>query len=314
MVKVIDRARRGFDSAHLHGVGVLRRRRATWSWLDHLGRAYARYRDQHGDQMAAALTFFAFLSFFPLLAVAYALLGYAAGRSEEFRQYLIDAINEALPGLGKQLNVTEIAKASAGVGVIGLVALGWAGLGWVGALRTSIRALWAQDPDGAGNFALVKLRDLLALLFLGLMLMGSVAATTVTSTATTSGLELIGLDEGPGVSQTIRLLAVAVGLFFNTMIYLVLFTRLSGTNAHWRHVFKGALMAAVGFETLKILAAVLVGHTTRNPVYAGFAVLVGLLVWMNLVSRMTFYAAAWTATRSKVLSYDEPGHAEPDAA
>jgi len=314
VAKVIDNAQRGLASVRHRALGILRHRRAHWRWFDHLARAYGRYSDQHGDQMAAALTFFAFLSFFPLLAVAYALLGYAAGRSDQFRQYLIDAINNALPGISDELNVAEIASAKTSAGVIGLLALGWAGLGWVGALRTSIRSLWAQDPDGAGNFFVVKLRDLLALTFLGLMLIGSVAATTVTSTATTRALHWLGLDNSFAVSQSIRLLSLAVGLFFNTMIYLVLFTRLSGTSAHWRHVFKGALLGAVGFELLKITAAILVGHTTRNPVYASFAVLVGLLVWINLVSRMTFYVAAWTATRSKVLIYDEPGYAEPDAA
>jgi membrane protein len=45
-----------------------------------------------------------------------------------------------------------------------------------------------------------------------------------------------------------------------------------------------------------VFATVLLGHTVRNPVYATFSVAVGLLVWINLVTRMTLFAAAWTAT------------------
>src|SRR4051794_20458543 len=151
VVKVIDNIQRSFASAQLRALGILRRSRANWRWFDHLARAYGRYSKHHGDQMAAALTFFAFLAFFPLLAIAYALLGYAAGQSDQFRQYLIDAISNALPGISDQLDVAEIASAKTSAGVIGLLALGWTGLGWVGALRTSIRSLWAQDPAGAGN-------------------------------------------------------------------------------------------------------------------------------------------------------------------
>ena len=88
------------------------------------------------------------------------------------------------------------------------------------------------------------------------------------------------------------------------MIFLVLFTRLSGTCAPWRRIARGALFGAVGFEILKQVATLLIGRTTQNPVYASFAVLVGLMVWINIVSRFALFVAAWTATRRVVLTAD----------
>jgi membrane protein len=47
--------------------------------LDHLIRAFGRYQADAGDRQAAAVTFFGFLSFFPILALATSILSYALG-------------------------------------------------------------------------------------------------------------------------------------------------------------------------------------------------------------------------------------------
>ncbi|ROO90136.1 membrane protein [Actinocorallia herbida] len=291
----------------------IRTARAKQPWFDHLARTWACYTARGGDDMAAALTFYSFLSFFPMLALAYALLGYSLHFSETFQGWLITAINEYLPGLATRLDVERIAGARVGASVIGLVGLAWTGLGWAGNLRKSIRTLWGLEPKTEGNFLLLKLRDLWVLAFLGLMLICSVAATTLATSLTGQALEFTGIG-GIWATLTLRPVSIVVALVFNTLIYLALFTRLSGTKASWRHVFKGALLAAVLFEVLKTLAALLLGTVTSNPIYASFAVLVGALLWMNVVSRMTFLAVSWTSTRGKVHRADHPTRSDPDAA
>ncbi|MCW2901098.1 MAG: Membrane protein [Streptosporangiaceae bacterium] len=286
-------------------LGVIRGARERSRWFDHLARAYERYQERRGDRLAAAVTYFGFLSFFPLVALAYALLGYLVGVSDEARSYLVDAVNSVLPGLADRLAVEQIAQAKATAGVIGLVGLLVAGLAWVEALRESLREIWGNDPTGGGNLLVRKLWDAGVLVLLGLILILSVAVSTVTASATHGMLDIFGLDRTPGLGTLLRLLALGIGILFNTLIFLVLLTRLSGTRAPWRRVLRGALFGAIGFEVLKLIATFLIGHTMRNPVYASFAVVAGLLVWMNLVSRFALFTAAWTATRRVILRADE---------
>ncbi|GAB3659400.1 YihY/virulence factor BrkB family protein [Actinocorallia lasiicapitis] len=304
MVKLIDGIVARYDGVYARVCDVLRENRERHPWFDHLARAYERFEEKRGSQLAGALTYYGFLSFFPLVALAYALMGYLLKFSSTFQTYLLEALSDYLPGLSSRLDLTQIASARQSAGVLGLIGLAWAGLGWVGSLRLSIRDLWDQDPDNAGNYFLLKARDLLVLLFLGVMLVISVGATIVATSLADQFLSLIHLQDSKAGSFLLLLASPTIAIIFNTIIFLVLYTRLSGTNAHWRHVFKGAVLAAVGFEVLKTGAALLFGHVTRNPVYASFAVLIGLLIWMNLVSRLTFYAAAWTATRTKVMTAD----------
>ena len=93
------------------------------------------------------------------------------------------------------------------------------------------------------------------------------------------------------------------------MLFAIVFSRLSGAKLTWRQVRSGALLAAVGFEVLKLLGTFLIGRVTQNPLYATFGVVVGLLVWMNFVARLTIFAAAWTATQPYSLEPADLGEA-----
>lgn len=271
----------------------LGRWRRRLPWLDHLIRAYSRYADQRGDNLAGAITFFGFLSFFPLIALVSAVVGYAAQVDVQVRTYVEQTLNELLPGLSGQLHLDQIHARS--TGVIGLIVLLFTGIGWIGVLREALQDMWMRPRGDRGNFALNKLNDVLVMIVLGVGLLASVALSSLASSATASALSSAGAD-GTGASLLVRLLAVLVAVAFDTVIFVLLFTRLSGSGEPWRRMVGGALFAAVGFELLKLVGAVLVSHTTSNPVYGIFAVIVGLIVWINVVARFTLFAAAWTAT------------------
>jgi membrane protein len=305
MAAVIGGVRRGVTSIRERAVAVLRDARARWRWFDHLGRAYDRYREQRGDRLAAALSFYGFLSFFPLVALAFAITGYAVAISPGARDAVGKAIREILPGLADKLPVQQIATAKAGASVFALVGLVWGGLGWVGVWRESLRTIWQRGED-EGNPVVNKLHDLGVLLLLGLALLASVTMSGFATSATHEVLRRIGLESVAGAGTLLRLVAVGVAVGANTLIFLALFSQLSGTRASWRRLLRGCLFGAVGFEVLKLVGAYLIGHTLHNPVYASFAVIAGLLVWINILSRFILFTAAWTATRLAVLSVDAP--------
>ena len=97
MIGVVTWVQRGAEATQARGAAVLRAARRRWRWFDHLARAHGRYLDRRGDRLAAGMTYFGFLSFFPLLALAYALLGYAVGVSDRARAYLVDSVGSILP-------------------------------------------------------------------------------------------------------------------------------------------------------------------------------------------------------------------------
>src|SRR5690349_5530306 len=116
MAKVIDFVVRRYEAVDGRVRGRLEAGRARWRWFDHLARAVDRYQEKFGNRLAAAVSFYGFLSFFPLTALAFALVGYAVVIDKNARQHVEDAIAEIVPGLVDQLQVDKIASARQGAG------------------------------------------------------------------------------------------------------------------------------------------------------------------------------------------------------
>jgi len=71
---------------------------------------------------------------------------------------------------------------------------------------------------------------------------------------------------------------------------------LAGLHPPRRDLLRGALIAAVGIGVVRVLGTGVVASSAgHNPLFASFAVLVTLLVWVNLLARIVLLAAAWTA-------------------
>lgn len=275
---------------------VLTSARAKRPFLDHLIRAFGRYQADAGDRQAAAVTFFGFLSFFPLIALATSLLSYVLG--DEAIGTVVREVNSYAPGLADQLKLketlTDNRKAGA-TGLLGLAGLLYAGLGWVDALREAIRTVWHHNVN-EGNLVVKKLKDVVVLAGLGLAVVVSVGISAATGAFTGFALDLVGLEKTAVATAVAKVVGVTLGLATSTGLFLYLFLRLPKVQSPFRRVAQGALLAGVLFEVLKRVGAIYIERTTENPVYGAFAVIVGLLVWINIVSRMLLVCAAWTVT------------------
>jgi membrane protein len=284
------------DTVRSRITGALAALRRRWPWFDHLAAAYGLYQDKQGGSLAGAATFFGFLSFFPLVALAFSVAGYAVVISPHTAaDWLTKAIQSVIPGLAGQLPIESIARARARAGVLGLLGLLIVGLGGVDAFRDGLHRIWGSGRP-SGNVIARKAWDVVVLAVVGMCLVASVAASALAVSASTGALASAGLSGSTAGQVATRFLAIAVAVIFDTVMFAFVFSRLSGANVPRQRLLPGAVLAAVGFEALKLIGVYLVARTTRNPIYASFAVMVGLLVWINLVARLAFLAAAWTAT------------------
>src|SRR3954452_19665235 len=292
------------------GVTSVRQRRP---FIDHVIRAWSRYQADGGDRLAASVTYFGFLSFFPLIALAFSIAGFVVDAYPDAQRELAEQINNFLPGLADKLDVTTIGNAKVATGLIGLAGLLLAGIGWIDALREAVRTIWHHNVK-AGNVVVKKLVDIGVLAGLRLTLLASVAVTGVSSAAMTWFLDLVGLEDNSVARIGLRAVGLGLALLVDLAVFVYLFTRLPRLNTPLKRVLKGALLGAVGLEILKVVGSILVSRTTNNPVYGAFAVVVGLLIWINLVSRFVLFTAAWTVTAPYDTDVPPSGTADPESA
>ncbi|GII75560.1 hypothetical protein Sru01_05420 [Sphaerisporangium rufum] len=283
------------EAAKERGRAATEHYRIRWAWFDHLLRTVHRYQSQRGDRLAGGITYFAFLSFFPLLALAFALAGYVVAVRADLRDVIIYTINRQLPGLADQVNIGQLAEARRGAGVIGLLGLLYAGLGAIDALREALREMVVSCEEPL-NWFLGKLRDLVALLLIGGAGVLSVLVGGFAVQATGTVLGWIGLGDSMVATVLVRTAGVVMSVVADMLVFLIILTWLGKVGKPLITVLKGALLGAIGFGLLKQLATLLLAHTLTNPIYGAFAVVVGLLVWINLAARLSLYVAAWTST------------------
>lgn len=276
------------------------RARERWPVLDHLVRTGEHYGDRLGSQLAAAVTYFGFLSFFPIIALAFAVVGYVVAYVPNANEAVESALASIFPNMigsePGQINVAAIADRRGSVGLIGLIGLLYSGLGWISALRTSLQSVFEVVSEEKRNFLLGKLIDLIVLGVIGFVLVVSVTLGTAVTGFTDTVIDWIGLSGVPGMGTLLTVLAMVVGIAASTLLFFTMYRLLPKHNAPTKSVWQGALIAAVGFEVLKQLAGLVIGNVTGNPLYGAFAIMIALLVWINYFARLAVLGASWAAT------------------
>lgn len=270
---------------------------AAWVLRSRPYRTYQHLSDVKGNRLAGAVTFYGFLALFPLLTVAMAIA--AATLSDSRLNDLKKTIADQLPGLSKSINLDGLVANAATIGLVSAVVLVFSGLGWVDALRGAIRAIWWL-PEDKGNFVLKKARDCMVLAGLGLVGAVSFGASTLGSLLVQRLAQWVGLDGGPA-----RWLLTVVGYLIAVGVDLLLFAYLLGPFANLadqrgRDLLQGALIGAVGFEVLKLAIASYLGKVAAKSVYGAFGVPIAMLVWIDFVTRLLLFCAAWTALADPV--------------
>ncbi len=288
--------------------------------VDHAIRAYRHYAAQDGPLLAAAVTYFAFLSLFPLLALAFASVGFAAHVIPAAQHALDAALESVLPGMvgndPDQISLKAIKQAAGAVAGVGLLTVAYSGLNWIAEMRDALAAMFevesSRSPTSTRgrvmHFLAVRVRDAVVLVIVGFVLLGSV---------TVSG-GLLGLIEkvssGLGVHADLGIvmtaLLVAAGTASGMVLFFVMFKLLAEPQVSNRALWSGALLGAVGFEILKQASKLLLASTTHQPAFQAFGIALIVLVWMSYSSRLIMYAAAWAHTAEKATPSDSSAVAE----
>lgn len=303
---------------------ALARARERWPMFDHAVRAISHYVEAQGNNLAGAVTYYGFLSVFPILIIAFAIVGLATGDNPLVTQQVTGALQEVftsrLVGTTDEdpINVTRFQDATVTASVVGTVTLFYTGLGWVGALRASLQDMFTLPREGAPNFAVGKLLDLVSLVVLGAVLLVSVSLSTAVTSVTDTVLDFLGVDAVPGYTLLLRGLGILLGVVTSTLLFFVMYRMLPHPELPRRALLAGALLAAIGFEVLKLVATTLIAAATSSPAAAVAGTFVVLLVWINYFSRVTMLGASWAATspiaqralpalREEALDDDEDG-------
>lgn len=262
-----------------------------------LWRAWKRYGDRRGNRLAGATTFFGFLSMFPLIVLAAALT--AKLLNDDAVETLKKALRENLPGISDRIDIDGLIAHAGTIGWISAVTLLFTGLGWIDSLRASIRSMHELD-DEPGNFAQLKLADLLALLGLGLTGMLATGTTSVLNGLSDRIVDWVGLEGSWIANWGLDGLSLLLGVLSGALLFLYLQTGLPRILLPRRVAMIAALAGGVVFVGAQKLGKLYVDYVIgNNEAYGALALPLALLVWIYLMTRVIMLIAAWAKEASR---------------
>lgn len=258
----------------------------------------------HGcTQRAAAISFYALFSIFPIAILCVAVLGIVKHDDTARRQvvnFLLDRLPLTQDQGRRQLEraMLQVTRDITGFSVLGVFTLIFAASNVMGSIRQALNAAFRVQEDRPPVQA--KLWDLVMVLVFGILITVSLALTLVDSVVKRTDNTII---------EVIQTIGNILPLLIAVVVFTGIFRLVPARRPLLRDIWPGVLVAAVGYELAKLgFAAYLQNFANYGAVYASLGAVVAFLVFTYVVSFIALlgaeFAAEWPCVRDG--EYDGP--------
>ncbi len=257
-------------------------------------------------QRAAAISFYALFSIFPLAILSVAVLGLVVN-DDQARTRVIAFLLDNLPltedGGRRQLQrlLTQVTQDVAGFSALGVATLLFAASGVMAAIRHGLNA--AFNTSDARPPVQAKLWDFVMVLVFGVLVTASLALTLadeITSTISRGVNDVI-----PGAGGVIAELLINAGrvvpIALAVLVFAGLFRLVPSTRPRLRDIWPGVLVAAIGYELAKTgFAIYLTQFANYGAVYASLGSIIAFLVFVFIAANVALLGAEFASLWPRV--------------
>ncbi len=244
-----------------------------------------KFADDQGPYLTALITYYGFLSLFPLLLLLVTILGFVLQGDPQLQERLVDSTLAELPIIGGQLRQNVDSLKGSGVGLaVGILGTLYGCLGAAGAMQNAFNRAWAVPRNERPNPFAQRLRSLILLLVLGV----GVIVTTALSALSTGGSAF-----GATLGTALGIAAIPLATVANIGLFLLAFRVLTTSEIPTRHLRIGAVVAGIGWQVVQILGTFFVANVLKGApqAYGVFGLVLGLIAWIYLLSFVIVFAA-----------------------
>ena len=231
------------------------------------------WRRHLSGRNASLLSFWFFLSIFPLLLVATTILGFVLQDNQQLQQDIIDGALADIPVLGAQLQDDPASlSGSVWVLVVGLLGALWSATKAFVGLQGALDDIWEIPVDDRPSMPVQRGKALLGIVIVGGAQLGSMVLAAIVRAAS---LPLIG-----------ELALVASTVVVNVVALLLAYRHLTTRQPSWSVLVPGAVVGGVAFTLIQHFGTLIVTTITKNAsdTYGQFALVLGLVTWLGLLA------------------------------
>jgi membrane protein len=254
-------------------------------WLGFPLAVIYKFGDDQGLYLAALITYYGFLSLFPLLLLLVTILGFLIHGDPHLQAKIVDSALVDFPVVGSQLRGNLHALSGSGLGlVVGILGTLYGCLGAAGATQNAFNRAWAVPRNQRPNPITLRVRSLVLLTVIGA---GGLITTVLAGLTTGAGAF------GANVGTAVRVAAILLATLVNVCLFVLAFRVLTAREVDTRHLRAAALLAGIGWELVQLLGTYFVAHALKGApeAYGVFGLVLGLIAWIYLLALVTVLAA-----------------------
>lgn len=250
----------------------------------------------NGFLLGAAVSFYAFLSLFPLLLLVVGVLGFVLGSPEHAEALLTHVLGSFVVSPNTMDMLRDVMHGRSAATGIGLAVLIWSGTSALVVLEQAMNLAWRATE----RRSYVKRR---AIALLMLVVGGVLVALSLGLTAMIHAIAAIDSPLASRLSTLWRLLAYPIPAIASVMLFALMYKLLPYARVTWRAALVGGLFAGILWEIAKHAFALYVLHWAGySRVYGSLASVILLMVWIDYSSTIAIlgaeFASAWAKRRS----------------
>ncbi len=269
-------------------------------------------------QRAAAVSYYALLSLFPLAIVTVAAFGLVVD-DQIARARVIGFVLDQLPlreGRGRtelQQTLRQVTTQAGGFGVAGLLGMVVTSSAVMGSIRQALNAAW--DAVDTRPFLQAKVVDVVFVVGFGALTAASMSLDLVGQLATSLVKDL---DASPSVAAAVVAALLHLGRLVPVLLMIVVFTALyrfaPSRGTRLRDIWPGVLVATAGFELARSgFGFYLTTIADYGAVYASLATVVAFLVFVFVAAVVLLLGAEAASEWPGVRRGDADADAGADA-
>ncbi len=255
-----------------------------------------------GDNLtyAASIAYYALLSLFPFLLLAFALLGRATADDHD-RNVVLEFVLRYFPTqfdfITKQLDAFRGDAVT--IGVAGTIALVWGALGVFGAISTAVNYAWGVEKQR--GFWKHKLFTFVMLLVAGLILLIALLLVSASQVVGASWFaEVLARFPGLGILRGFTIRYATTLLFIVVVGFVYYFV--PNAKVRLRDVWIGALVTGLLWKgVLEVFSWYMRDMSRFTRVNGSIGAVVVFLVWVYVQAVILLYGAEFTAAYARLL-------------
>jgi YihY family inner membrane protein len=246
-----------------------------------------KYNQDNCGYQSAVISYYGFLSLFPLLVVLTSLTKLLLKNNSTLREKILSNTVHYFPIVGNQLQNSIRSPKESGIAlIISLAIMLYGARGVANTLQYSLSSLWYIPQFSMPSFIKTLLRSL------GIIIVGGIGLLTA---SIVSGYAAISSN-----ALFIKLITTAGSLLLLWLTFILIFKLAIAGHKRAKQVIVGAAIAAIGLQILQSLGGIIMVHELKGlaSIYGTFALVVGLLFWIYLQAEVLLYAAEVDVVRA----------------